>query len=35
VLLPTLVFVGLTTFDRTLHNALENVQLAGRINRIR
>ena len=35
VLLPTLIFVGLTTFDRALHNAVEDVQLAGRINRIR
>ena len=35
VLLPTLVFVGLTTFDRALHNAVEDVQLAGRINRVR
>ena len=35
VLLPTLTFVGLTTFDRALHNAVEDVQLAGRINRIR
>ena len=35
VLLPTLVFVGLTTFDRALHNAVEDVHLAGRINRIR
>jgi hypothetical protein len=35
VLLPTLAFVGLTTFDRALHNAVEDVHLAGRINRIR
>ena len=35
VLLPTLAFVGLTTFDRALHNAVEDVQLAARINRIR
>ena len=35
VLLPTLTFVGLTTFDRALHNAVEDVQLAARINRIR
>jgi len=27
VLLLTLAFVGLTTFDRALHNAVEDVQL--------
>jgi len=35
VLLPALAFVGLTTFDRALHNGVEDVQLAGRVNRIR
>ena len=35
VLLPTLAFVGITTFDRALRNGVEDVQLAGRINRIR
>ena len=35
VLLPTLAFVGVTTFERALRNGVEDVQLAGRINRIR
>jgi hypothetical protein len=35
VLLPTLAFVGVTTFDRALRNGVEDVQLAERINRIR
>jgi hypothetical protein len=35
VLLPTLAFVGVTTFERALRNGLEDVQLAGQINRIR
>ena len=35
VLLPTLAFVGVTTFDRALRNAVEDVQLAERIDRIR
>src|SRR5215469_1834506 len=35
VLLPTLAFVGVMTFDRALRNGVEDVQLAGRINRIR
>jgi hypothetical protein len=32
---PTLAFVGVTTFERALSNRVEDVQLAGRINRIR
>jgi hypothetical protein len=35
VLLPTLAFVGITTFKRALCNRVEDVQLVGRINRIR
>src|SRR5215471_8683633 len=35
VLLPTLAFVGVTTFERALRNRVEDVELAGRINRIR
>ena len=35
VLLPTLAFVGVTTFEPALRNGVEDVQLAGRINRIR
>src|SRR5215467_4656661 len=35
VLLPTLAFVGVTTFERALRNGVEDVALAGRINRIR
>jgi len=35
VLLPTLAFIGITTFERALRNGVEDVQLAGRINRIR
>jgi hypothetical protein len=35
VLLPTLAFVGVTTFERALRNGVEDVQLAGRISRIR
>jgi hypothetical protein len=35
VLLPTLAFVGVTTFERALRNRVEDAQLAGRINRIR
>ena len=35
VLLPTLAFVGVTTFDRALRNGVEDVQLAERIDRIR
>ena len=35
VLLPTLAFVGVMTFDRALRNGVEDVQLAGRINQIR
>ena len=35
VLLPTLTFIGAVTFDRALYNGVEDVQLAGRINRIR
>jgi hypothetical protein len=30
VLLPTLAFVGVTTFERALRNGVEDVQLAGR-----
>ena len=33
--LPTLAFVGVTTFERALRNGVEDVQLAGRINQIR
>ena len=33
--LPTLAFVGVTTFERALRNRVEDVQLADRINRIR
>ena len=33
--LPTLAFVGLTTFERALRNGVEDFRLAGRINRIR
>jgi hypothetical protein len=35
VLLPTLAFVGVTTFERALRNRVEDVQLADRMNRIR
>ena len=35
VLLPTLAFVGVITFDRALRNGVEDVQLAERIDRIR
>ena len=35
VLLPTLAFVGVTTFDRALRNGVEDVQLAERINSVR
>ena len=35
VLLPTLAFVGVTTFERALRNRVEDVALGGRINRIR
>ena len=35
VLLPTLAFVGVATFERAVHNGVEDVQLAGRIDRIR
>ena len=35
VLLPTLAFIGVTTFERALRNGVEDVALAGRINRIR
>jgi hypothetical protein len=35
VLLPTLAFVGVATFERAVRNGVEDVQLAGRINRIR
>ena len=35
VLLPTLAFVGVTTFERALRNRVEDAQLASRINRIR
>lgn len=35
VLLPTLAFVGVTTFERALRNRVEDAQIAGRINRIR
>ena len=35
VLLPTLAFVGVTTFERALRNRVEDAELAGRINRIR
>ena len=35
VLLPTLAFVGVTTFERALRNRVEDAQLADRINRIR
>jgi len=35
ILLPTLAFTGVTTFERALRNGVEDVQLAGRINRIR
>jgi len=33
--LPTLAFVGVTTFERALRNAVEDFRLAGQINRIR
>jgi len=33
--LPTLAFVGVTTFERALRNGVEDFRLAGRINRIR
>ena len=33
--LPTLAFVGVTTFERALRNGVEDFQLAGQINRIR
>jgi hypothetical protein len=33
--LPTLAFVGVTTFERALRNGVEDFQLAGHINRIR
>ena len=33
--LPTLAFVGVTTFERALSNGVEDFRLAGRINRIR
>ena len=33
--LPTLAFVGVTTFERALRNRVEDFRLAGRINRIR
>ena len=33
--LPTMAFVGVTTFERALPNGVEDFQLAGRINRIR
>jgi len=35
VLLPTLAFVGVATFERAVRNGVEDVQLAGRIDRIR
>src|SRR5215472_1329352 len=35
VLLPTLTFVGVTTFERAVRNRVEDAQLAGRINQIR
>jgi hypothetical protein len=35
VLLPTLAFVGVTTFERALPNRVEDAKLAARINRIR
>ena len=35
ILLPTLAFVGITTFERALRNRVEDAHLAGRINRIR
>jgi hypothetical protein len=35
VLLPTLAFVGVTTFERALRNRVEDAQLADRINQIR
>jgi len=35
VLLPTLAFVGVATFERSVRNGVEDVQLAGRIDRIR
>ena len=35
VLLPTLAFVGVATFERAVRNGVEDVQMAGRINRIR
>ena len=35
ILLPTLAFTGVTTFERALRNGVEDVQLAWRINRIR
>jgi hypothetical protein len=35
ILLPTLTFAGVTTFERALRNGVEDVQLAGRINQIR
>ena len=35
VLLPTLAFVGVATFERAVRNGVEDVQMAGRIDRIR
>ena len=35
VLLPTLAFVGVATFERAVRNGVEDVQMAGRINSIR
>jgi len=35
ILLPTLAFTGVTTFERALRNGVEDVQLAWRINQIR
>ena len=35
VQLPTLAFVGVATFERAVRNGVEDVQLAGRIDRIR
>ena len=35
MLLPTLTFVGVTTFERAVRNRVEDAQLAGRINQIR
>jgi hypothetical protein len=35
VVLPTLAFLGVTTFERALRNVLEDVESVRRINRVR